>query len=336
MTYFEKAHVDIPPAKHSDQRVGHLIGMHLRETDQADAVLLGFPFDKGVALNDGRVGAAEAPDLIRSALFGFTPPTDGGNKKSLVGRIRDLGNLTARETIDQSQSFLAQAIAPWLKQGIPVIILGGGHETAFGHFLGYVHCGLDVKILNWDAHVDVRELKEGRGHSGSSFRQALSHASGLCQGYTVAGLLRHMNAGEHLDYLRKMGGHAYWREDLSAQLIRKIYSHLNGRTLVTFDMDAVDQAYAPGVSSPATAGLSQDLWLLAARLAGESHEVSSIDISEVNPRYDRDNQTVRLAGLTIWNFLIGLTKRKLGEPHLLQNDQEYPASNAPQDKSSRS
>ena len=51
------------------------------------------------------------------------------------------------------------------------------------------------------AHPDVRPLKDGHGHSGSPFRQALEHPSGLCRDYTVAGLNPPAVARAHLDYL---------------------------------------------------------------------------------------------------------------------------------------
>ena len=80
--------------------------------------------------------------------------------------------------------------------------------------------------------------------------------------------------------------------------------------LVSFDVDAVDQAWAPGVSAPATGGLTVELWLAAAREAGRSPRVRSIDIVEVSPPLDRDDQTSRLAALTIWTFLQGLAERR--------------------------
>ena len=74
--------------------------------------------------------------------------------------------------------------------GAVPIVLGGGHETAYGHFLGHVHAQRRVAILNWDAHPDVRPMDDSQGSSGTPFRQALEHPSGLCRGYTVAGLIR--------------------------------------------------------------------------------------------------------------------------------------------------
>ena len=310
MVRLEKPTLELPAARPGDVRIGDIIGSGLGEDDSPAAVVLGFPCDEGVALNAGRVGAADAPDLIRAALHRFTARPDAGESfVHLIERIRDLGNVVPARTVEESQVLLAEALAPWLNRGVPAIVLGGGHETAFGHFLGYVRSGLAVEIVNWDAHPDVRETHDGKAHSGSSFRLALTHPSGLCRGYTVAGLLRHVTVEAHLRFLRDMKGIFYWGEDLSVGLMEKVFAGLSTRCLATFDMDAVDQAFAPGVSAPATGGMVPALWLNAARLAGRCPYVSSMEIVEVNPIYDRDEQTVRLAGLTLWHFLDGLAKR---------------------------
>jgi formiminoglutamase len=79
--------------------------------------------------------------------------------------------------------------------------------------------------------------------------------------------------------------------------------------MVTFDLDALDQSHAPGVSAPAAGGLSQDLWLHAAYWAGRSPTVTSIDVVELNPTVDVDDRTARLAALTVLEVLRGLTDR---------------------------
>jgi formiminoglutamase len=80
--------------------------------------------------------------------------------------------------------------------------------------------------------------------------------------------------------------------------------------MVSFDLDAVSEAEAPGVSAPNAAGLSSDLWIEAAYQAGRSAAVSSVDIVELNPQVDRDGQTARLAAVTVWWLLCGRSERR--------------------------
>ena len=309
--------LDLPPpfalqTADDDPRVGHLLGT---EPEAADVVLVGFPSDEGVRRNGGRAGAAAAPDAIRAALYRLTPDARQPDAfRALLGRTVDLGSVRVTGEVGEDQQRLGRVLAPHLARGAVPVVLGGGHESAFGHFLGYAEAGRDVAILNWDAHPDVRPLLRRKGqepqpHSGSPFRQALTHPSGHCTGYRVAGLLPQHVAPAHLTWLQARGARFTWGADLTVEHVERLYADCSSPTLVTFDVDAVDQAYAPGVSAPATGGLQPNLWLTAAYHAGRCPHVTSIDVAEVNPRCDVDGRTVRLAALTVWTFLRGLAQR---------------------------
>ncbi len=291
-----------------DPRVGHLVGLDVSPDRWPAIALIGFPCDEGVRRNGGRVGAREAPDRIREWLYRLTPRQDMKFVR-LLGRMHDFGNLPVTDHLDLAQKQLGEAVSACLAQGATPIVLGGGHETAFGHFLGYAGANRRVSIVNWDAHPDVRTLLEGRAHSGSPFRQALEHDSGACSGYTVAGLLPHAVAAAHLGFLAERKASIVWRDDVTRERICALYDALANDTFVSVDLDAVDQAYAPAVSAPATGGLTPELLFDAAFHAGRSPCVRSIDLVEVNPRLDRDDQTSRLAALAIWHFLRGMAER---------------------------
>lgn len=306
-----KVSTDIPERVDNDSRIGHLLGSNLNKEELPKAVIIGFPSDKGVAINGGRTGAADAPEAIREQLYKMTPDPENYNPfVDLIGAIKDVGDLNIRYEVEEDQKNLGQVLAGYLEQGIIPIILGGGHETAFGHFSGYAEAGYKTAIFNLDAHTDVRSLKEGRAHSGSPFRQAIEHESECAEMYLVAGLQPHSVARSHLQYVKESGGDYLLRDETNITSISGFFhQHESDRLMVTFDMDAVDQSQAPGVSAPCANGLPADLWLTAAYLAGRNEQVTSFDLSEVNPRHDRDNQTAKLAALTIWNFLLGLSQR---------------------------
>ncbi|MFB6273085.1 MAG: formimidoylglutamase [Salinibacter sp.] len=310
MSFFQPADLSPPDTREEDVRVGHLLSTCLPDDQPPEVVLLGMPVDEGVVRNGGRAGAAEAPDRLRECLYGMTPdPRHQDPFCNLLHRTQDLGNLRLRASLSAQQATLGTTLAPHLQRTSVPIILGGGHETAYGHFLGYVEATTDVTILNWDAHPDVRPLKDGRPHSGSSFRQALEHPSDHCRHYAVAGLQPHSTAAAHLQFIESRGGAYEWAGNLSRRVIERQYGRLSGPTMVTFDLDAVDQAQAPGVSAPAVGGLDRDLWLHAAYHAGRSPQVTSVDIVELNPRIDVDNRTARLAALTVMEIFRGLTDR---------------------------
>lgn len=304
--------VILPSTGEDDPRIGHLLGTELADGTVPRVVLVGFPSDEGVHRNGGRVGAAGAPDEIRRMLYRLTPDAERFEESvELLAHTLDLGNLELTDDVEQDQALLGATLAPMLEAGSFIIVLGGGHETSYGHFQAYAAGGERVAILNWDAHPDVRELQDGLGHAGSPFRQAILDPSGACRHFVAAGLLPHVVARSHLEFLAAHNARFVWRRDLSVARIDELYASLEGPSFVSFDLDAVEQAAAPGASSPSVGGITADLWLHAAYRAGRCPAVNSCDIVEMNPIYDRDNAAARLAAATVWQVLKGLVERDL-------------------------
>lgn len=310
------ADVGPPATADDDPRLGHLIATDPRDVEGPDGpavVLVGFPSDEGVRRNGGRPGASEAPAEIRRRLYGLTPDprTEGGMARLLRGTL-DVGDVRVTGDVEADQERLGEVVGRWLSEGAFMVILGGGHETAFGHFLGHLESGLEPEILNWDAHPDVRPVGEGGAHSGSPFRQALLHPSGACRGYTVAGLLPQAVSAAHRRFLEQQGCRVRWRDETGPSTPVELFGGLSDPALASFDLDAVDQAWAPGVSAPSVGGLDPDVWLAAAEAAGRAEQVRSVDVVELNPRFDADGRTARLAAVTVWRVLRGLADRAAG------------------------
>jgi formiminoglutamase len=262
------------------------------------AVLLGFPQDEGIRRNHGRVGAAEAPREIRRWLYRLTP-WDGESDCDLAGNPPlDAGDLRTSGDLEQSQEQFGAVIAELLRAGAVPIVLGGGHETAFGHYLGYP----------WPGH---------KGHSGSPFRQAIEHPSRPLPGgrYICLGAEPSQVSRQHLDYVRERGGVVRWRseveEDLKAALTTAcLQFSAGGPVYVSLDADIVRSADVPGVSAPNPSGLEGRDVFAAMRAAAQLQAVTSFDIVEVCPPLDPDGQSARWAALTVWNILMGLTARR--------------------------
>ncbi|HVX88059.1 MAG TPA: arginase family protein, partial [Gemmatimonadales bacterium] len=156
---FSAPDTEIPATAPGDPRLGHLLGVKLTTSSRPRVVIIGFPSDEGVHRNQGRVGAAGAPAEIRRWLYRLTP--DAQNHESfveLLERTLDLGDLKCSDDVEKDQAALGEVVAGYLAEGVFPIILGGGQETSYGHFLGYVGAKRPVEILNWDAHPDVRKL----------------------------------------------------------------------------------------------------------------------------------------------------------------------------------
>lgn len=298
-----------PPATAADDpRIGHRL-LTNRFGEGTRVALVGFPSDEGVRRNGGRPGAAHGPQAIREALYRMTPDAaHAASFAKLLGKTVDLGDVPVTGDLAVDQATLGEVVGLLLQTKKIPIVLGGGHETAFGHFLGYVAAGQAVHLLNWDAHADVRALNDGQGHSGSPFRQALEHLSGLAHGYTAAGLHPWRVAHAHAAYVERHG-QAVWIDELDQERIDRLVAGTPEPTLASFDLDLVDAGQMPGVSAPGVGGLDARCWLRAAEACGRNPSVYSFDVVELNPAHDEGGRAATLAALTVWHILRGLAAR---------------------------
>jgi formiminoglutamase len=308
------------PRRPNDPRLGEAVefwrgGLPLLRSGRP--VLIGFPQDEGVCRNGGRVGAAEAPREIRRWLYRFVPFDCETNADLAALHMLDLGNVRIEGSLEDTQAALGEVVGAVLQSGAVPVILGGGHETAYGHYLGYVAADLPVGIINIDAHLDVRPLINGKGHSGSPFRQIMEHATHPLPGdrYVCLGAQPQSVARPHWLYAQQRGAVVRWvrrfRLTPETHVLRwaKRLAAKECQVYVSLDADVVLASDVSGVSAPNADGLFGKQGLGCARIAGQTPTVSSFDLVEINPRYDHDGQSARWAALAVWNFLVGLAER---------------------------
>jgi formiminoglutamase len=313
----------IPPVRRADDpRLGECcdfwdgVGVPALRTNQP--VLIGFSQDEGVRRNGGRVGAAAAPAEIRRSLYALAS-WDGCRDVDLrrLGLL-DVGDMRVTSDLEASQVALGEVVAAVLAAGAVPIVLGGGHETAFGHYLGYANLRRPVAVVNLDAHLDVRPCLDGRGHSGSPFRQMREHPGQPLPGkrYTCLGAQTFSVSRDHAEYVQSAGGTIGWACDVRGRLVDDVAKNCSSaaadgwQVYVSVDCDVICAAEVPGVSAPNPLGLSGVELCAAALVAGESSAVASFDVVEINPSLDRDGQSSRCAALIVWHFLAGLANRR--------------------------
>ncbi|HSR70717.1 MAG TPA: formimidoylglutamase [Acidobacteriota bacterium] len=308
MENFDAPDVVLPPHLDEPDRVGRLLGSGVDERNPARVVLMGYPADEGVRRSGGRVGTSQGPSAIRREFYRLT--SDGRDPRlgEVLRLTQDLGDLVLSGDVEQDQNLLGAVLAGYLKEDVITIVLGGGQDASFGHFLGHVNARRNVSILSWDAQADVAPLQQGMAHRATAFRQAMTHSSQACRMLTVAALQPHRTPSSYLDFVNNRGGRYYWKRGLDGDQIEELYAPAT-RLMVSFDLGAVDQSQAPGVDPPCADGLDASLWLHAARQAGRVRHVTSVDVVECNPHLDPSGRTARLAALTVWRFLSGLAER---------------------------
>jgi formiminoglutamase len=309
------------PRRPDDPRLGEVVEFWNGDTaalQKGRAVLIGFPQDEGVRRNHGRPGAAQAPERIRHWLYRLTTCDLEGDLA--VHRPLDAGDIRIAGALEETQQALGEVVAGVLTAGAIPVILGGGHETAFGHFLGYALSQTRCGIINLDAHLDVRPYSDGGGNSGTPFRQALEHPSNMMVpgGYVCLGAMAGSVSRAHLEFVEQQGGKVGWAWKVRESLIPDFFwpelhrlAGLGAKVYVSLDADVVNAAEVPGVSAPNPLGLSGTRVAQCIRHAGLSPEVSSFDLVEINPAFDRDEQSCRWAARVVWHFLIGVALRGL-------------------------
>jgi formiminoglutamase len=158
------------------------------EQAQGGVALIGFAVDEGVRRNGGRPGAAQGPQALRGALANV--PVLG------EPALWDAGDVIGEgQSLEDAQSELATRVAQAMAQGCRPLVLGGGHEVAWGSFQGLMRARPDLQrplIVNLDAHFDLRQAAQG--NSGTPFRQMADwcQAQGRPFHYHVLGISRQL------------------------------------------------------------------------------------------------------------------------------------------------
>ncbi|NAS31897.1 formimidoylglutamase [Flavobacteriaceae bacterium R38] len=267
--------------------------------------IIGYACDEGVRRNQGRVGAFSAPFEIRKKLAKIALHFD--NK-----RIVDFGDIICEgNDMEACQDELSTCVSSMLNHKILPIVMGGGHDIAYGHFMGIKDAlnNFDKKkigIINFDAHFDLRPFEE-QGNSGTPFNQinAVLNTEKKALNYFVLGIQQQANTRELFQIADKLGVQYLLNEECHLLNIEKIKEELtsfieaNDCIYLTIDMDGFSSAYAPGVSAPSSLGMEPLFVLELLKHIFKSDKVVSCDIAELNPTYDIDGITASLAARLI-------------------------------------
>ncbi|UZX01696.1 formimidoylglutamase [Arthrobacter sp. CDRTa11] len=268
------------------------------------AVLLGFASDEGVRRNKGRPGAALAPAAIRGAL--------GPLAFHLDRTVSDAGDMEVRNgALEAGQARAGLAIAAMLDAGRLTVVLGGGHETAFASYLGLagseaVRGGQRLGILNLDAHFDLRD--EPVPSSGTPFLQMAEAeaAAGREFRYAVVGISEPNNTRALFGTAKRLGVQYLLDEECTEARVQAFVAEFLERVDVlylTIDLDVLPASVAPGVSAPAAYGVPLAVISAVCRQVAASGKLLHLDVAELNPEFDIDSRTAKVAARLVNTLL---------------------------------
>ena len=286
---------------------------------------IGFCSEQGVKRNKGRVGTALAPDFIRGQMSNL--PCAFSQEVKLF----DAGNILCENlSMENGQLALGHAVEKLLKLNYFPIVLGGGHETTFGHFLGEYHnlrnkgeaidetrddAKAKLGIVNFDAHFDLRPYNNGSS-SGSMFRQIadICHEDGEKYRYLPLGIQQHSNTVQLFKVAKALGVDYILAKEFQtagyAGILEKVDMFMGDceNAYITICTDVFSSAFAPGVSATQSLGLDPEIVLPVIKHILRTRKVKGFDICEISPRFDQDNTTANLGAVLIFSVVSTLCK----------------------------
>jgi arginase len=272
-------------------------------------------------LGAGRRGVDMGPSAIRYAglaarLGGLGYEyVDLGNVETAVAEATDAGDEHARflPQIKETSERVAQLVWRAARDGFFPVVLGGDHSVSLGTLSGLREEHGPGGAIWIDAHGDLNSPETSP--TGNVHGMVLAAALGLAgdrftgEGWSLPALepgrvalvgVRALDEGER-ELLRELDAKVFTMSDVDRlgveRAIREALTHVAGPGFVhvSLDMDAIDPDVAPGVGTPVRGGLSYREAHLAMELVAESGLASSLDVVEVNPVLDRENETGKLA-----------------------------------------
>jgi agmatinase len=284
---------------------------HVSDPEGVDAAIVAVPFDTGTSL---RPGARFGPDAIRSGSMLVRPyhPQLDVNVFDLLSVV-DWGALdvtpgNAERTLEQ----IAAGLGPLVQSGIVPICLGGDHSIVLGELRAHaaVHGPLALVLL--DSHADTWDQYYGeRYFHGTPFRRAVEEGLLQPERSIMAGMRGSLYERGDLDSPRDLGFEVIDWETLAGmaplEYARRVKDRVaDAPAFLSFDIDFVDPAFAPGTGTPEVGGpTSREALAFVRALAGQ--RFTGFDVVEVSPAYDTRGQTTALLAATVAYEFLALT-----------------------------
>ncbi|HTU85848.1 MAG TPA: agmatinase [Solirubrobacteraceae bacterium] len=275
-----------------------------------DAAVIGIPFDTATSF---RSGARFGPEAIRSAsallrpyhpalnvdVFATLGVVDGGDVAITPGN--------ALRTTEQ----IAAALEPLLRAGTVPLVLGGDHSIVLGELRAQAAVHGPVALVLLDAHADTWDQYYGeRYFHGTPFRRAVEEGLLDPSRSLLAGMRGPLYGAADLDVPLELGFEVIGGDELigltPAEYAHRVHARVGeGPAYMSFDIDVLDPASAPGTGTPEVAGLQPREALAFLRsLAGIAF--TGYDLVEVSPPYDSPGQITALNAAAIAYDMLAL------------------------------
>jgi len=287
---------------------------HVTDLAGVDAAVYGIPFDTATSY---RTGPRFGPEAIRSAsslLRPYNPALDVNVVDALS--IVDYGDLPVSPgDTERTYGQVEEALVPIVDAGIFAAALGGDHSITLAELRALARKHGPLALVQLDSHGDVWERYFGQPYfHGTTFKRAVEEGLLEAASSVQAGMRGSLYGAEDIQVARDLGFTVLSTDELRdlgpaayGELVRERVG--NRPAFVSFDIDFLDPAFAPGTGTPEVGGFSTAEALAFVR-ALRGIELVGCDVVEVSPPYDGPGMVTALAAATVLYELLSL--RALG------------------------
>ena len=283
---------------------------HVADLAGVDAAVVGIPFDTATSF---RAGARFGPEGIRSASALLRPyhPTLDVNIVETVSAV-DYGDLpVAPGDVEGTYRRIESGLAPLVQAGVFTLVLGGDHSITLAELRVLAQSHGPLALVHLDAHSDTWDEYFGQRYfHGTPFKRAVEEGLLEPNASLQAGMRGSLYAASDLDDARSLGFTVVPSEELRALgpdgYARAVRERVGDRPVfLSFDIDFLDPAFAPGTGTPEVAGFSTAEAVGFLR-ALRGLELVGADVVEVAPPYDGPGQPTALAAANVALDLLAL------------------------------
>jgi agmatinase len=279
---------------------------HVTRLDGVDVATIGLPFDTGVT---ARTGSRFGPKAVREGSLALRPNYNPAQRIAVFDRLSvvDYGDApVVPGFVARSLERMQETLAVIHAAGAVPIGFGGDHSVMLAELRAAAKQHGALALVQFDAHTDTWDEYFGERYThGTVVRRAVEEGLVDPARSALLGMRGGLYSPDDLDEARAMGFEVLGWDDLAqfgTQAIAAIVERATGKAFLSFDVDFVDPAFAPGTGTPEVGGPSS-MQALALLRACRGLDIAAADVVEVVPDLDCSRLTATLAATVAYEIL---------------------------------
>jgi len=285
----------------------HTKTQKITSIENYDVVLLGVGEER-ISENQG---TTNAPDEIRFQFYKLFKP-------NFPIKIADLGNLNLGKTLKDTYIALKEIVIYLRTNNVIPIILGGSQDLTYPIYEAYRKLVDLIDIVIVDSVIDLGNAK--KEYNSDSYISKISQTPNhKIFNLSVLGIQNYLVSNKTKERMRRNLFEVYRLGELKYD-IAEVEPILRDAHILSFDMRAIKQADSPAHYQPSPNGFDAQEACQIAKYAGLSDNLNTFGLFELNPMFDRSNQSVHLAAQIIWHYIEGIYERRGDFPTIKSDD----------------